>query len=129
MVPQRNEISLNAIRNAQQKLAPSIARPLLEVRGRSRRVEPVSALDDQLDPKPRAHRTHELFIAIRLSTANPMVQMRGRRFEALERSRSSSSAQVSATESAPPDSPTRKDEPPAHTRAQERSLNRATTFF
>jgi hypothetical protein len=76
MVPQRYEISLNAIRDAQQKLAPSIARPLLEVRSRSRRVEPVSALDDRLNPKPRAHRAHELFIAIGFNPANPMVQMR-----------------------------------------------------
>ena len=76
MVSQRDKISLNAIRNAQQKLAPNIARPLLEVRGRSRHVEPVSALDDQLNPEPRAHRTYEVFIAIRLGAANPMVQMR-----------------------------------------------------
>ena len=74
MVSQRDKISLNTIRDAQQKLAPSIARPLLEVGGGTK---PVSALDDQVNPKPCAHRTHELFIAIRLSTANPVVQMRG----------------------------------------------------
>ena len=77
MVSERYKIGMNAIGNAQQKLAPSIAGPLLEVRGRNRRVEPVSTLDNQLNRKPRAHRTHEFFIAIRLSAANPMVQMRG----------------------------------------------------
>ena len=75
MVSQRHEIDLNLIRNAQQKLAPSIARPLLEVRS-SRKA--VGALDDQLETEARAHRTHKRFVAIRLSTANPMVQMRGR---------------------------------------------------
>ena len=75
MVSQRHKIGLNLIRNAQQELAPSIARPLFEV-GNSRQT--VGALDDQLDTESRAHRTDKRFVAIRLSRANPMVQMRGR---------------------------------------------------
>jgi hypothetical protein len=75
MVPQRHEISWDAIRNAQQELAASVARPLLEV-GSGRKAG--GALDDQLKTEARAHRTHKRFVAIRLSTANPMVQVRGR---------------------------------------------------
>jgi hypothetical protein len=77
MVSERHKISLNAIRDTQQKLAASVAGPLFEVRSRNRRVEPVSTLDNQLDSKARAHRTHEVFVAIRFNAANPMVQMRG----------------------------------------------------
>ena len=75
MVSQRHKISLNLIRNAQQELAPSVARPLLEVGSRRK---PIGALDDQLKTEARAHRTHKRFVAIRLRCANPMVQMRGR---------------------------------------------------
>ncbi len=77
MVPECNKIGFNVVGNTQQKLAPSIARPLFEVRGRNRRIKPVGALDDQLDPESCAHPEHEVFIAIRLITANPMVEMRG----------------------------------------------------
>ena len=77
MVPQRDKVRIELIRDAQQKLAASIARALLEVRSRNRGVEAVSTLDNQLELKARAHRTHEVFIAIRFSAANPMVQMRG----------------------------------------------------
>ncbi len=76
MVPKRYKISVDAVGDAQQKLAASIARPLLEVRGRSRCVQPVGALDNQLNPEPRAHRAHEFFVAICLITANLMIEMR-----------------------------------------------------
>jgi len=72
MMPQDNKLGPNSPRDAQQKLAPNLARPLLKIRYCS---EPLRTLDYQLDPKPRAHTTHELFIAKRLIAANPMVQM------------------------------------------------------
>ena len=80
MVPQRHKIRLNPVCDAQQKLAASIARPLLEIRNRG--VQPVGAPDDQLDPEPRAHRADEFSIAIRLITANPMIEMRSNQAEA-----------------------------------------------
>ena len=49
---------------------------------RNRCVQPVGALDDQLNPQPCAHRAHEFSIAIRLSTANPMIEMRSNQAEA-----------------------------------------------
>ena len=61
MVPQRHKISMNSIRNAQEELAASIARPLFEVRNGTK---PVGALDDQLNPEPRAHPADEVFVTI-----------------------------------------------------------------
>ena len=124
--PSATKSALNLIRNAQQKFAPSVARPLLEVGSRRK---PLGALDDQLKTEPRAHRTHKRFVAIRLSSANPMVQMRGRNFVSFNRSRNSTSTDVSATESAPPESPISRDEPgPTPTRKSAASIAPTNLF-
>ena len=78
MVSQGDKIRPNEIRSATEERKTHLARPLLEIRARDRRAQPLGTLDNQLDSEPRAHRTHEFFIAIRFFTANPMVQMRRR---------------------------------------------------
>jgi len=78
MVPEGDKAGSDAVRNAPEKIAANLARPLLQVRARNRRFESLGALDDQFDTKPRAHSAHEGFVAIGLVASNPMVQMRGR---------------------------------------------------
>ncbi len=81
MVSQGDKVSPDAIRSATEERKAHLARPLLEIRGEDRRVQPLGTLNDQLDSEPSAHSTHEFFIAIRLITANPMVQMRCGNFQ------------------------------------------------
>lgn len=76
MMSQGDEVRSHSIRGALKELPPNLASPLLKVPARDRNGQPVSMLDDQLKSEPRAHRAHELFIAIGFNAANPMVQMR-----------------------------------------------------
>ena len=78
MVSQGNKVRSHLICDARKKLASNLARPLLEIRGIA---QPMRALNDDLDAKSRAHSTHKIFVAIRLITANPMVQMRRRNLQ------------------------------------------------
>jgi hypothetical protein len=76
MVPQGDEVRSHSIRSAPKELPPHLASPLLKVPAWDRIGKAVSTLNDQLNSEPRAHCANELFIAIRLDAANPMVQMR-----------------------------------------------------
>jgi hypothetical protein len=78
MVSQGNEVRSDSIRSAREKRMPHVPRPLLEIGARNQTTKSLGPLDDQLNPKPRAHSAQELFITIRLIAANPMVQMSGR---------------------------------------------------
>jgi hypothetical protein len=78
MVPERDIVGSHAVRDAPKKIAANLARTLLEVRARNRRVESLGAFDDQFNTKSRTHSAHKSFVAIRLDPSNPMVQMRRR---------------------------------------------------
>src|SRR5208283_2900978 len=78
MVPERDIAGSHAVRDAPEKIAAHLARPLLQVRARNRRVESLGVFDDQFDTQSRAHSAHEGFVTIRLIASNPVVQMRRR---------------------------------------------------